>query len=82
MAGADPLRRVRPRCAAVTDVPVRLPLPPAKLTGSIYETQRALEEQLFRSAGARVPDRGPLIRASRGTAGGRRALSSRSDGDA
>ena len=41
--GGDP---VAPRCA---DVPVRLPLPPAKHQGSIYENQRALKNSYFGS---------------------------------
>jgi ectoine hydroxylase-related dioxygenase (phytanoyl-CoA dioxygenase family) len=43
---ADP---VAPRC---TDVPVRLPLPPAKHQGSIYENQRALKNSYFGTAEA------------------------------
>jgi phytanoyl-CoA hydroxylase len=44
--GGDP---VAPRC---TDVPVRLPLPPARHQGSIYENQRALKNSYFGSAEA------------------------------
>ena len=34
-----------------TAVPVRLPLPPAKFAGSIYETQRALGHSYFAAPG-------------------------------
>jgi hypothetical protein len=40
---------VAPRCA---DVPVRLPLPPARHQGSIYENQRALKNSYFGGAEA------------------------------
>ena len=40
---------VAPRCV---DVPVRLPLPPARHQGSIYENQRALKNSYFGSAEA------------------------------
>jgi hypothetical protein len=35
---------LEPRC---TNVPVRLPLPPAANQGSIYENQRALNHRYF-----------------------------------
>jgi hypothetical protein len=31
----------------LADVPVRLPLPPADLQGSIYENQKALKNKFF-----------------------------------
>jgi phytanoyl-CoA hydroxylase len=34
----------------LTAVPVRLPLPPADLQGSIYENQKALKNRFFESA--------------------------------
>jgi phytanoyl-CoA hydroxylase len=43
---ADP---AAPRC---TNVPVRLPLPPAKHQGSIYENQRTLRNSYFGTVGA------------------------------
>ena len=36
----------------LTNVPVRLPLPPAKRTGSIYETQAELKSSYFGTAEA------------------------------
>ena len=36
----------------LTTVPVRLPLPPAKYAGSIYENQRGLKNSYFGSAEA------------------------------
>ena len=44
--------RVEPR---VTYVPVRLPLPPAKRTGSIYEAQLELKNSYFGTAEAPRP---------------------------
>jgi phytanoyl-CoA hydroxylase len=34
----------------LTDVPVRMPLPPAKRQGSIYETQSAAKKSYFTRA--------------------------------
>jgi len=34
----------------LSDVPVRMPLPPAKLQGSIYETQSAARKSYFTRA--------------------------------
>ncbi len=82
MAGADRLRSVRSRCAAGDGGAGAAAAAPREVRGLDLRDAAGARTQLFRSAGARVPDRGPLIRASRGTAGGRRALSSRSDGDA
>jgi phytanoyl-CoA hydroxylase len=41
-----------PVAPRLTDVPVRLPLPPARHQGSIYENQRALKNSYFGSAEA------------------------------
>ena len=42
----------------LTDVPVRLPLPPAPRQGSIYENQTSLKNRYFSSGAANVPSTG------------------------
>lgn len=47
---ADILRGEPTNTARLTDVPVRMPLPPSLKTGSIYEMQTVLEEPVFGQA--------------------------------
>jgi phytanoyl-CoA hydroxylase len=45
----------QPREPRLAPAPVRLPLPPAKLQGSLYENQKGMKNRFF-AAGARVPE--------------------------
>ena len=45
-----------PREPRLENVPVRLPLPPAKLQGSLYENQKGMKSRFFARPGVEVPE--------------------------